>query len=141
MTEVNAGPSCSSLTRCATDVFGLKKAVQLAAIAFSSADTADEAEDVEEADAVADAVADGEDAAGGELLLLLQAATPRQAAHASRIQETNLRVITPTFSSFPLVMAMSLLTLTSARQRGRARRSAFPVVPGHSPGMAGEAAA
>ena len=136
MTEVNAGPSCSSLTRCATDVFGLKKAVQLAVIAFSSADTADEAEDVEDADGVTD----GDDA-GGELLLLLQAATPRQAAHASRIQETSLRVITQTLSSVPLVMAMSLLTLTSARQRGRARRSAFLAVPGHSPGMADEAAA
>jgi hypothetical protein len=106
-------------------------------IAFSSADTADEAEDVEDADAVAD----GEDVAGGELLLLLQAATPRHAAHASRMQETNLRVITQTFSSFPLAMAMSLLTLASARQRGRARRSAFLAAPGHNPGMADEAAA
>jgi hypothetical protein len=80
-------------------------------IAFSSADTADEAEDVEDADGVADG-----DAAGGELLLLLQAATPRQAAHASRIEETNLRVITQLFSSFPMTMAMSFLTLTSAGQ-------------------------
>src|SRR5580658_5949213 len=132
MTEANADPSCSSLTRCATGVFGSKKAVQLAEIAFWSADTADEAEDVE----VADGVTDGDEAGGELLVLLLHAATPRQAAQASRIGETNLRVITQTFSSFTLVMAMSLLTLTSARHRGPARRSAFLAVPGHNPGMA-----
>jgi hypothetical protein len=100
MTEANADPFCSRLTRFATGVFGLKKAVQFAAIVLS----VEEPEDVEVAD-------------GAELVLLLllpHAARPAPMAQASRMQETNLRVFTQTFSSFPLTQAMWFLTQTSA---------------------------
>ena len=113
MTEANVDPSCSRLTRCATGVLGLKKATQFAAIAFSAA--AEEADDVDDADGAAAADDDGA-VLGAELLLLplLHAARLTPMAKASRMQETNLRVFTQTFSSFPLSLAMSFLTLTSA---------------------------
>jgi hypothetical protein len=95
MIEEKVDPSCSRLTRFATGVFALKKASQFAAISFWSAETADEPEDVEDADgAAAGDDADGL-AAGVELLLLLpHAARPRPTMHASRIEEITLRVIT-----------------------------------------------
>jgi hypothetical protein len=99
MIEANCEPSCSRLTRFATGVFGLKKAVQFAAIVFWSPATAVDEED-EDADGAAAADVGGE--LGVELLLPLlpQAAIPPPTAQASRIEETNLRVFTPTFSSF-----------------------------------------
>lgn len=112
--EANVDPSCSRLTRCATGVLGLKKATQFAAIAFSAAD--EEADDVDDADGAAAADDDGT-VLGAELvllLLLLHAARLTPRADASRMQETNLRVFTQTFSSFPLSLAMLFLTLTSA---------------------------
>ena len=82
-------------------------------------------------------VADGDDGAeaGADVVLvpLLHAARPPPMAETRRIQETNLRVFTQTFSSFPVSLAMLFLTLTSARQRttgggtnGPPRRSEFP---------------
>src|ERR1700733_1743668 len=67
MIEANSEPSCSRLTRCATGVFGLKKAVQFAAIVFSSPARAVD-EDDEDAAGVAAADVDG-DVLGAELLL------------------------------------------------------------------------
>jgi len=96
MTEANTDPFCSRLTRLSTGVFGLKKAVQFAAIVFS----AEEPEDVDVADGAAAAGDDGAELV--VLLLLLHAARPAPMAQASRMQEINLRVFTQTFSSFPL---------------------------------------
>jgi len=88
----------------------LKKATQFAAIAFSA-----EEEDAGDADGAAAADDDGA-WLGAELLLLPlpHAARLTPMAEASRIQQTNLRVFTRTFSSFPLSLAMLFLTLTSA---------------------------
>src|ERR1700756_3242879 len=102
MTEANACPSCSRLTRCATGVFGLKKASQFVVIVFS-ASVEEEPDDVD--------VPAGDDGAeaGAELVVLLpllHAARPPPMAATRRIQETNLRVFTQTFSSFPLSLAM-----------------------------------
>lgn len=138
MIEANVDPSCSRLTRFATGVFALKKASQFAVICCSSADVEVEPED-------ADGLAAGADDAGvlglgAELLLLLQAARARPAMHVSRIEEINLRVITRSFSSFLQALAMLVLTLTSARRRGRARRSAILAGPLHNPGMGAAAA-
>jgi hypothetical protein len=110
MTDANCDPSWSRLTRLETAVFGLKKAVQFVVMSFWSAEMADVPDVLE----VAEAVADG-DAAGGELLLLPQAAKATLAAHTSRIIEMNFRVITQSLSSFRLALAMVTLTSTSAR--------------------------
>jgi len=112
MIEANADPFCNRPTRFATGVFGLKKAVQFAAIVFSSAVVEEEPED-------AAAAGDDGDEAGAELVLLplLHAARLTPMAEARRIQETNLRVFTRTFSSFPHSLATWFLTLTSARRR------------------------
>jgi len=111
-------------------VFGLKKASQFVVIAFWSAAMEEDPEDVGEADGVAAAGDDGA-AAGAELVLLplLHAARPPPMAEASRIQETNLRVFTQTFSSFPLSMAMLFLTLASAR-----RPDQWPAATARMPG-------
>jgi hypothetical protein len=114
MTEDMAWPFCSRLTRFATGVCGLKNASQFVVIACS-------AEEEPEADGAAAAGDDGAEA-GAELLLLvlpplLHAARPPPTAETRRIQETNLRVFTQTFSSFLLSLAMLFLTLTSARRR------------------------
>ena len=111
MTEANACPSCSRLTRCATGVFGLKKASQFVVI-VCSASVAEEPDEVD----VAAAGDDGAEA-GVELVVLLpllHAARPPPMAATRRIQETNLRVFTQTFSSFPLSLAMLFLTPMSA---------------------------
>ena len=100
MTAANCWPSCSRLTRCATAVFGLKKAVQFAAIVFASAAVLAE---VEEDDADGAAAADDGAVVGVELVVLLpllQAARLPPTVQASRIKEANLRVFTWTFSSF-----------------------------------------
>lgn len=137
MIEENVDPSCSRLTRFATGVFALKKASQLVVISFWSAAVADEPDDV---DGLAAGVED-DDAGGVELLLLLpHAARLRPTMHASRIEENNLRVITQSFSSFPLALAMQILTLTSACRRGLARKSAILAGPAHNPGTAAAAA-
>jgi len=107
MTEANTDPFCSRLTRLSTGVFGLKKAVQFAAIVCSA--------EPELVDVAVGAAAAGDD--GAEvvvLVLLLHAARPAPMAQASRMQEINLRVFTQTFSSFPLSEAMRFLTQTSA---------------------------
>jgi hypothetical protein len=110
MTEANTDPFCSRLTRLSTGVFGLKKAVQFAAIVFSA-----EEEEPEPVDAADGALAAGDDGAELVVLLLLpHAARPAPMAQASRMQEINLRVFTQTFSSFPLSEAMRFLTQTSA---------------------------
>lgn len=126
MMDANVDPSCSRATRRVTGVFALKNATQFAAITFWSAEMADE---VEEADGVT-AAEDG-DALGAELLvpLLLQAATPNAAAHGSRIEVINRRLITQTFSSFALALAMLILTRTSARLAGWPHSAAE--CPGH----------
>jgi hypothetical protein len=88
-------------------VAGLKNASQFVVIVFAAS--------VEEEP---DDVADGAEA-GGELVVLLpllHAARPPPTAETRRIQETNLRVFTQTFSSFPLSIAMLFLTRTSAKQ-------------------------
>jgi MFS family permease len=123
MIEENVDPSCSRLTRFATGVFALKKASQLVVICCWSA-AVDEEPDVEDADGLA-AGDDVDDAGGFELLLLLHAARPRPTMHASRIEEINLRVITQTFSSFLLTVAMLMLTLTSARWHDPAPAALF----------------
>jgi hypothetical protein len=109
MTEANTDPFCSRLTRLSTGVFGLKKAVQFAAIVCSAEE---EPEPVDVADGAAAAGDDGAEVV--VLVLLLHAARPAPVAQASRMQEINLRVFTQTFSSFPLSEAMWFLTQTSA---------------------------
>jgi hypothetical protein len=81
----------------------LKKASQFVVIACSAPVDEEEPGDVAEA-AGAAAVGDG----GAEVVLvpLLHAARPPPMAETSRIQETNLRVFTQTFSSFLLSLAM-----------------------------------
>src|SRR5271169_6325373 len=114
MIEAKADPFWSRLTRFATGVCGLKKASQFVVIACSAA----EPEEEPEPDVAAAADDDGAEG-GAELVLLLpllHAARPPPMAETRRIQETNRRVFTQTFSSFPLSHAMSFLTLMSARR-------------------------
>jgi hypothetical protein len=114
MTDAKVDPCWSRLIRFATGVCGLKKASQFVVIALS-APVEEEPGDV----------ADGAAAAGDDgvevvvLVPLLHAARPPPMAETRRIQETNLRVFTHTFSSFPVSLAMSLLTPASAKQFGK----------------------
>ena len=95
----------------------MKKASQLAVISLSSAPLIAVPDELGDALAAGD---DDDDAGGVEvLLLLLQAARLRPTMHVSRIEEINLRVITQTFSSFPLSLAMLFLTPMSAMRCGQ----------------------
>jgi hypothetical protein len=80
MIEANAGPSCSRLTRLATEVLALKKAVQPALIC----DWAAELGDAAGAEAVA------AEPAADVVLVLPQAATAAPHAHTRRIWDSVL---------------------------------------------------
>src|SRR5258708_3910386 len=142
MAEGNIDPFWSTLTRLAIGVFGLKNAVQLAVISAT-------AEPLDAAEGDAEALA-GAEVAGPEVVLgveleleplLPHAATLMPRAQTSMISGIEVRVFTRAFSSFPLALAISCLTLTSAWRPYRARRSASPAVPARTPGTAGAAAA
>ena len=92
----------------------MKNASQFVVIACSAPVDEEEPEVVAEADGAAAA---GDDGAEVVPVPLLHAARPPPVAETSRIQETNLRVFTQTFSSFPLSLATLFLTLTSAKRR------------------------
>jgi hypothetical protein len=115
----------------------LKKASQLVVISFSSAPLGAVPDDGDEL-----AAGDDDDGAGGVelVLLLLHAARPRPTMHVSRIAEINLRVITQTFSSFLLALAILTLTLTSAWRHDPVRKSAILAEPAHNPGTVAVAA-
>src|SRR5262249_59937311 len=137
MIEANVCPFWSRLIRLSTEVFGSKNAVQLAVISATALPPVAGAED----DVfVADGAGVDVELApepGVELEvdpLLPQAATLVPSAHTSMISGIEDRVFTQTFSSFPLTLAMQCLTLTSARRRDRARRSASPAAPARTPG-------
>jgi hypothetical protein len=112
MTDAKVDPCWSRLIRFATGVCGLKKASQFVVIALS-APVEEEPVDVDVADGAAAAGDDGAEVV--VLVPLLHAARPPPMAETRRIEETNLRVFTQTFSSFPVSPAMLFLTLTSAR--------------------------
>jgi hypothetical protein len=103
----------------------LKKAVQFAEIAFSSAVTLELAEDVAAGVAAADVAAGAE--LGAELLpvpLLPHAVKPPPTAQASRIQEANLVVFTQTFCSFGRLPTSQTLTAVSDAWFAHSRASA-----------------
>jgi hypothetical protein len=111
MTEANSGPSCSRLIRCVTGVSELKKAVQAAVIVSS---------------------AGGGDGSGFELLPVQAAAAPLT-AHASRIQQTNLRAFIPSSmreaSVFPGPRGLCARVL-GACTSGRCALAALLGIPG-----------
>jgi hypothetical protein len=89
MIEENCCPSCSRLTRLATEVFALKNAVQLAAMALLAAEPPVAAgADDDGADELADALP-----ADAPPLLLPQAVTPAPTTHARRITDDLLGLI------------------------------------------------
>src|SRR5258708_12645370 len=140
--EVNSWPFWSTLTRWATGGVGSKNAVQLAVISATAEPPAAADGDAEALAGAEVAVGELGDEPGVELELeplLPHAAMLVLRAHSSMISGIEVRIFTQAFSSFPLVLAMLCLTLTSAWRRGRARRSAFPEVPARTPGTPGPA--